>query len=84
MGVQINSNIPAIFARRQTERTSGSLLAGQERLSSLLRINRASDDAAGLAIAEQFRSRVRQFNQEINNFLSGSNLLDTAESALGN
>ncbi|HIA47174.1 MAG TPA: flagellin FliC [Candidatus Hydrogenedentes bacterium] len=83
MGVQINSNIPAIFARRETDKTVRSLSENQERLSSLLSINRASDVAAGLAIAERFRSQVREFNQEIKGFQSGSNLIDTAESALG-
>ena len=82
MGLKINSDVPSIFARRQADRAANSLRINQERLSSLLRINRAFDDAAGLAIAERFSSQVRQFNQEINSFQSGSNLIDTAEGAL--
>lgn len=82
MGVQLNSNVPSIFARRQTDRASRSLLANQEQLSSFLRINRAADDAAGLAIADRFRAQVRQFDQEIDNFQSGTNLIDTAEGGL--
>jgi flagellin len=83
MGVQLNLSVKSTFARRQTDQASRNLLANQEQLSSLLRINRASDDAAGLAIAEGFATQVRQYNQEVSNFQSGSNLLETTNSALG-
>jgi flagellin len=54
----------------------------QERLSSFLRINRAADDAAGLAIAERFQTQVRELDTEVGGFQSGINLADTAEGGL--
>lgn len=83
MGVQLNSNVGAVSARRQTDRASNNLSTTQEQLSSLLRINSALDDAAGLAIAEGFNTQVRELNQEVDNLQSGSNLLETADSSLG-
>jgi flagellin len=53
-------------------------------LASGLRINRAADDAAGLAIAETLDTRVRQYSQEVNNLQSGVNYLQTAEGGLSN
>ncbi len=82
MGVRVNPEVSSIFARRQVERTNRSILSNQEQLSSLLRINRAADDAAGLAIAERFSSQVREINQEVNSFQSGINLAQTAEGGL--
>lgn len=82
MGLNINTEVQSVFARRATERAGRGLLANQEQLSSLLRINRAADDAAGLAIAERFESQVRQLNQEVNSFQSGTNLIETAEGGL--
>ena len=82
MGLRINTDVQSIFARRQTERAQRGLVANPEPRASLLRLNRASDDAAGLAIAERFESQVRQLNAEVSGFQSGSNLIDVAESAL--
>lgn len=82
MGLRINNDIPGIFARRQTEQAQRGLIRNQEQLSSLLRINRAADDAAGLAIAERFESQIRQLNTEVDGFQSGSNLINVAEGAL--
>ncbi|MFP6583814.1 MAG: flagellin [Candidatus Hydrogenedentota bacterium] len=82
MGLNVNSNIQSIIARRHTERATRNLLSSQEKLSYLLRINRAADDAAGLAIAERFQSQVRQLNQEVNSFQSGTNLTQVAEGGL--
>ena len=59
MGIRINTNIPALNTSRVLARSTKELNRSLERLSSGLRINRASDDAAGLAIAEGFRSQVR-------------------------
>ena len=58
MGLRINTNIPALNAGRVLGRSTQALNRSLERLSSGLRINRAADDAAGLAIAEGFRSVV--------------------------
>ena len=59
MGLRINTNIAALNASRTLQRSTSALNTSLERLSSGLRINRAKDDAAGLAIAEGFRSVVR-------------------------
>ena len=82
MGLSINTNIPALGANRQTKQTTNSIFKNFEGLSSGLRINRARDDAAGLAIAERFRTQIRQYSVEINNYQSGINAAQTAEGAL--
>lgn len=82
MGLMINSNIPALGADRQTERANRLLNNTLRQMASGLRINRAADDAAGLAIAERFRMRIRQGQVEINNLQSGINYAQTAEGGL--
>lgn len=83
MGLQINGPGGSLSVLRQLDRTTRGIAGTQERLASLLRINRAADDAAGLAIAEGFRSDVRQFNTEVRSIQSGVNLIQTAEGSLG-
>ena len=83
MGLQINGSGASLFALRQLDRSTRGVADAQERLSSLLRLNRAADDAAGLAIAEGFRSDVRQFNTEVRSIQTGINAIQTAEGALG-
>lgn len=82
MGLSINTNQPALFARRQTEQATGLLGRALEQLSTGRRINRAADDASGLAIAERFNSQIRQGQAEINNLQSGLSLTQTADGAL--
>jgi len=82
MGLSINTDVPGLFAQRQTQRSSGLLNRALEQLSSGRRINRAADDAAGLAIAERFSARIRQGQAEINNLQSGLSLAQTAEGGL--
>jgi len=82
MGLRINSNNSALTIQRQLEQTNRRLLGGLRGLSSGLRINRAADDAAGLAIAEGFRADVLQANQEAENLQYGANYLQTAEGGL--
>lgn len=82
MGVRVNTNVPSIFARRQTEQTANRIGRNLQRLGSGLRINRAADDAAGLAIAEALRTEVRELNQEVNNIQTGINFARTAEGGL--
>lgn len=82
MGLRINTNVPAMGAARQTRQTTRGLNIALNRLASGLRINRAADDAAGLAIAERFRTRIRQFTQENSNLQSGINAAQTAEGGL--
>ena len=83
MGLQINGPGGSLFALRQLDRTTRGIAGTQERLSTLLRINRAADDAAGLAIAEGFRSDVRQLNTEVRGIQTGVNAIQTAEGGLG-
>jgi flagellin len=82
MGLRINTNVAALNASRTLARTTGELNRSLERLSSGLRINRARDDAAGLAIAEGFRSVVRGAIVAGRNTQDGINLVQTAEGAL--
>lgn len=82
MGLRINTNVAALNAGRILRRSTGSLNRSLERLSSGLRINRAADDAAGLAIAEGFRSQVRGANVAQRNAQDGVSLVQTAEGAL--
>jgi len=82
MGLRINTNVPALNAGRVLRRSTISLNRSLERLSSGLRINRAADDAAGLAIAEGFRSQVRGTQVAQRNAQDGVSLVQTAEGAL--
>lgn len=82
MGLRINSNIEALNAHRHLTAISGRLAKSMERLSSGMRINRASDDAAGLAIAEKIMSQVNGLNQAIRNAQDAISLVQTAEGAL--
>lgn len=82
MGLNINTNIPAIQAGRQTRQSSSALSNVLAQLATQRRINRAADDAAGLAIAERFNTQIRQGQVEINNLQSGINVAQTAEGGL--
>jgi len=82
MGLRINTNIPALNAGRILNRSTLSLNKSLERLSSGLRINRAADDAAGLAIAESFQAQVRGLQMAQRNSQDGVSLVQTAEGAL--
>ncbi|MBX3178496.1 MAG: flagellin FliC [Candidatus Hydrogenedentes bacterium] len=82
MGLRINTNVPALNTGRALDRSTRALTKSLERLSSGLRINRASDDAAGLAIAEGFRSQVRGSQAAQRNAQDGISLVQTAEGAL--
>jgi flagellin len=82
MGLRINTNVAALNAGRTLSRSTSRLNKTLERLSSGLRINRAADDAAGLAIAEGFRSQVRGTTVAQRNSQDGVSLVQTAEGAL--
>ena len=83
MGLRINTNIAAVNTGRILRNSTVALNKSLERLSSGLRINRASDDAAGLAIAEGFRSVILGAQVAQRNAQDGINLVQTAEGALG-
>lgn len=83
MALRINSNFASLNARRHLSLVSRGLGKSFERLSSGLRINRASDDAAGLAISERMRADIRSMRQAERNASDGISLIQTAEGALG-
>lgn len=80
--MRINNNIQALNAYRQLSRNNDSVSKQLEKLSSGFRINRAADDAAGLAISEKMRSQIRGLAMAERNSLDGISLIQTAESAL--
>ncbi|OGI04679.1 MAG: hypothetical protein A2Y25_01210 [Candidatus Melainabacteria bacterium GWF2_37_15] len=82
MSIVVNNNIASLIAQRNLNNNTQNLVKSIERLSSGFRINRASDDAAGLSISENLRSQIRGNKQAMNNIQDGINLLQIAESGL--
>lgn len=80
--MRINNNIPALNTHRLLNINTEGLQKSLERLSSGKRINRASDDAAGLAISQKMEAQIRGLRQASRNSLDGVSLLQTAEGAL--
>jgi flagellin len=78
----INHNLSAMFADRSLNVTQTSLTKNMEKLSSGLRINRAGDDASGLAVSEKMRSQVRGLNQASANAANGISFIQTSEGYL--
>jgi len=82
MSMYINTNVAAINAHRNLGFNNTQMGKTMERLSSGFRINRAADDAAGLAISEKMRFQINGYNQAIRNAQDGISLIQTAEGAL--
>ncbi len=82
MAITINTNVAALNAQRRLSNSTGSLRQSFERLSSGLRIVRARDDAAGLAIAESLRADIKIANVAIRNANDGISLISIADGAL--
>lgn len=80
--ISINTNVTSLNAQRSLGVTQMKLSANYGRLSSGSRINTASDDAAGLAISERFKSQIRSYAQAERNAQDGISLLQTAEGAM--
>ncbi|MBT9134771.1 MAG: A-type flagellin [Firmicutes bacterium] len=80
--MRINHNISALNTHRQLSVNNAGTARSLEKLSSGLRINRAGDDAAGLAISEKMRGQVRGLHQGTRNAQDGISLIQTAEGAL--
>ena len=80
--MRIQHNIAAMNANRQLGINNNSVAKNLEKLSSGYKINRAGDDAAGLAISEKMRSQIRGLDQAANNANDGISLVQTAEGAL--
>ena len=82
MGLRIQNNIEAFNTHRQLSATSNQAAKSMEKLSSGYRINRAADDAAGLAISEKMRGQIGGLAQAQRNAQDGISLVQTAEGAL--
>jgi len=78
----INHNMSAMYANRQLDVTQVDTSKSLEKLSSGLRINRAGDDASGLAVSEKLRAQIRGLNQAERNTLNGVSFIQTAEGYL--
>src|SRR6476660_139723 len=82
MSLRIQNNVEAFNAHRNLSMTEGSLARSMERLSSGYRINRAADDAAGLAISERLRGQINGLEQAQRNVQDAVSLVQTAEGSL--
>ena len=82
MGLRIQNNVEAFNAHRQLSGTAAKAAKSMEKLSSGYRINRAADDAAGLAISEKMRAQIGGLGQAQRNAQDGVSLVQTAEGAL--
>ena len=82
MGLRINTNVASLTAQKNLARTQSALERSLDRLSSGLRITRAGDDAAGLAISESLRAQIRGLAQAQRNANDGISVIQTGEGAL--
>ncbi len=82
MALPVTTNIASVNAQRHLQRSTAQLGKTLERLSSGLRINRAGDDAAGMAISEGLRAQVRGLSQAVRNANDGLSLIGTAEGSI--
>lgn len=78
----VQHNITSMNANRQLGIVGGNLAKSTEKLASGYRVNRAADDAAGLAISEKMRAQVRGLNRASDNAQDGISLIQTAEGAM--
>ena len=78
----INHNISSLFASRHEGLNAASLQSSMEKLSSGLKINKAGDDASGLAVSEKMRSQIRGLNQASRNIGNGISFIQTTEGYL--
>lgn len=79
MGIRISTNMSAINAQRTMQTSQRSIGKSMEQLSSGSRINKAADDAAGLAISENLKSQIRSLSQAGRNANDGISMVQTAE-----
>ncbi len=84
MALIVNNNIASITAQRNLNISTQQLQGSISRLSSGLRITKASDDAAGLGISETLRAQIRSINQAVRNSNDGISLLQIADGGAGN
>ncbi|MEO0475824.1 MAG: flagellin [Planctomycetota bacterium] len=79
---RINTNVSAMVARTNLERTNTDLATRLQRLSTGLKINRGADDPAGLIVSERLRGEISSIGQAVDNIERASNVIATTESAL--
>lgn len=82
MGIRISTNVSAINAQRTMQTSQRQIGKSMEQLSSGSRINKAADDAAGLAISENLKSQIRSLSQAGRNSNDGISMVQTAEGGL--
>src|SRR5881227_1727199 len=82
MSLRIQNNVEAFNAHRNLSSTEGQLATTMERLSSGFRINKAADDAAGLAISEKLQTQVGGLDQARRNAQDAVSLVQTAEGSM--
>jgi len=82
VGIRINTNVAAMSARRYLYNATQRVSKSMERLSSGLRINRAADDPAGLAISERLKSQIRALDVASRNAADGISMIQVGEGAL--
>jgi flagellin len=82
MGLRIATNVQSLAAQRNLSVNNSAQQQSLEKLASGTRINRAADDAAGLAISEKMRAGIRSINQDIRNANDGIAMIQTAEGAM--
>ena len=82
MGLRIRTNISSLVAQRRLGLSTNEIHESMAKLASGSRINKAADDAAGLAISENLKADIRSLNQAKRNALDGVSLVQTAEGGL--
>ena len=82
MSLRIMTNVEAFDAHRNLQNTENALSSSMEKLSSGYRINKAADDAAGLAISEQMQAQIGGLDQAQRNAQDAESLVQTGEGAL--
>jgi flagellin len=82
MGLRIRTNVSSLLAQRHTQNNANEMERSLERLSSGYRINRSADDAAGLAVSESLRAKVRGINQAKRNASDAVSMVQIAEGSL--
>jgi len=80
--MRINTNVNSVFAQKNLSRTQDRLRSNFEHLSSGLRITKAADDAAGLALSESMRAEIKSLHQAKRNTMDGVSVVQTTEAAL--
>jgi flagellin len=82
MGLRISTNVQSLVAQHRLARNSAAQEASLEKLASGSRINKAADDAAGLAISEKMGAHIRSVRQDVKNANDGISMIQTAEGGL--